>query len=275
MRIRRHRWAMMAAALALTGAPARAEDAAALLARAPALDLDGPVRPLAAPLEVARAGWGPFRRLCVAPLIRRQDGTEVPTAPPSCLVVEEAREEAGGTWRLRLRTDMHGRGPEIGLLVRRDAEGRFGPVEIVPPEGVTPPTPAQSALLHRVFQAALEAHGLGRTTLAPGARFVLPFPLAAVERELHVEGGGFQCEPAGEATQAGRRVVVATCTARAGSVAPATRRMSLEAAGRFAIDVEAGLVLRHGYASFLVTEAEPGRGRPPMELRGASRQSLD
>lgn len=266
---------MAAAALALAGAPARAEDAAALLARAPPFDLDGPVRPLAAPVEVARAGWGPFRRLCVAPLLRRPDGTEVPTAPPSCLVVEEAREEAGGTWRLRLRTEMQGRGPDIGLSVRRDAEGRFGPVEITPPEGVTPPTPAQSALLHRVFQAALEAHGMERITLAPGARFVLPFPLGAVDRELRVEGGGFQCEPAGEAMQAGRRVVVANCAARAGSEPSAARRMSLEAAGRFAIDVETGLVLRHGYASLLVMEAEPGRGRPPMELRGASRQSLD
>lgn len=287
--MKRHEWAMrargagrrlggpaVAAVLALLAGPVRAEDAAALLARAPALPLDGPVVPLAAPVEVGRAGWGPFRRLCVAQvMLRPADGTEVATSPPSCFAVEEAREDAGGIWRLSLRAELQGRGPDIGISASRDAEGRFGPVEIAVPEGVPRPTAAQAATLNAMFQAALQAHGLERLTIAPGVRFLMPLPIGAMDRDMRVEGGGFACDPEGEAMRGGRRVIVATCTARArGQVSPG-RGMSIEIAGRFAIDVETGLVLRHGYASFLVMEADPAGSMGRMEMRGASRQSLE
>lgn len=265
----------MGLALALP-AGARAEDMAALFARAPALALDGPVTPLAAPVEVARAGWGPFRRLCVAQvMLRPDDGAEVATSPPSCFIVEAAQEAEDGTWRLSLRTEMRGRGPDIGVTVSRDRAGRFGPVEIAVPEGVARPPPAQFAALHAVFQAALQAHGLERLTIAPQARFLMPIPIGAVDPGMQVQGGGFACDPEGEARLEGRRVVLAACSARAaGAVAPG-RDIAIGIAGRFAIDVETGMVLRHGYASFLAVDADPAGGIPRMEMRGASRQRLE
>ena len=52
------------------------------------------------------------------------------------------------------------------------------------------------------------------------------------------------------------------------------RSMHITAAGRFAIDIETGMVLRHGYGSFLVLDADPGGSMGRTEMRGVSRQSL-
>lgn len=271
----RTRWPGLFGALAILTVPARAEDAAALLARAPALALEGQATPLAAPVEVATAGWGPFRRLCVAQaMLRPSDGAEVETSPPSCFTVRQARED-GGTWHLALRTEMRGRGPDIDITVSRAPDGRFGPVAIEMPRGVTPPAPQQAAALRGLFQAALQAHGLVRTTIGPGRPFVMPLPLGAVDSDMRVEGGGFACDPEGEAVLRGRRVVVAACTARAtGQVSPG-RGMVIDIAGRFAIDVGTGMVLQHGYASHLVMDADPHGSMERMVMRGASRQNLE
>jgi hypothetical protein len=255
--------------------PARAEDTAALLARAPAIALDGPVVPLAAPVEVATVGWGPFRRLCVSQvMLRPTDGAEVPSAPSSCFTIEQAQAD-GDRWRLSLRAEMSGRGPDIPIAVTRDATGRFGPVTITVPDGVPPIPPAQSARLHALMQTALQAHGLERTAIEPGRRFIIPLPLGAVDGDMRVEDGGFACTPEGEAAVRGRRVVIAACTTRAsGEISPG-RSMHIAAAGRFAIDVETGMVVRHGYASFLDLDADPRGGMARTEMRGASRQSLE
>lgn len=266
--------ACLAAGLILA-TPLRAEDAAALLARAPAIALDGPATPLTAPIEVATVGWGPFRRLCVAQvMLRPTDGTEVPTAPSSCFTVEEAQQD-GDRWRLSLRAEMSGRGPDIPITVTRDATGRFGPVSITVPDGVPPIPPAQSARLHALMQTALQAHGLERITIQPTGRFVIPLPLGAMDGDMRVEDGGFACTPEGEGTVRGRRIILAACATRAaGDISPG-RTMRITVAGRFAIDVGTGMVLRHGYASFLELDADPQGSMARMEMRGASRQSLE
>lgn len=257
-------------------APAFAEeDAAALLARAPAVTLDGPVTPLAAPVEVTQAGWGPFRRLCVAQMtLRPADGEEVAAAPPSCFTFEQARVE-GGTWHLSLRAELGGRGPDIPIAVTRDERGRFGPVAIGLPAGAPPIPPQQMERLRTVMQAALQAHGMERTTIVPGTAFLIPLPIGGVNAGMQVQGGGFTCDPEGEGRLDGRRVVLGACrTSMSAEISPG-RAMRISAAGRFAIDVETGMILRHGYGSFLVMEADPGGSMARAEMRGASRQSLE
>jgi hypothetical protein len=261
-RRRRRALALTLLGLLTLATPARAEDAAALLARAPAVAADGPVTPLAAPVEIATIGWGPFRRLCVAQvMLRPDDGAEVETAPPSCFSVE--------------RAELRGRGPDIGMTVQREATGRFGPVTVTPPAGVPEAPPDQMARLATIMRAALQAHGMQRATILPATRFTIPLPLGAVDPDLRVEGGGFACDPEGEARLRGRRVVLASCAARAGGEISPGRAMTIAIAGRFAIDVETGMVLRHGYASFLVLDADPRGSMARLEMRGASRQSLE
>ena len=103
----------------------------------------------------------------------------------------------------------------------------------------------------------------------------MPLPLGAADTSMSVEGGGFACTPQGEATVSGRRVIVAACEARAtGEVSPG-RGMRITMAGRFAIDVGTGMVLRHGYASFLMMDADPRGSMGPMEMRGVSRMTLE
>lgn len=268
------RAALAGAMLAGAAAMAWAEDSAALLARAPAIPLDGPLTPLAAPVEIAHAGWGPFRRLCVAQmLLRPSDGGEVAAAPPTCFTVEDARDE-NGTWQLSLRAELGGAGPDIPIAVTRDATGHFGRVRVTPPEGTPPVPPQQLERVHAVMQAALQAHGMERTTITPGASFVIPLQVGGMGPGMRVEGGGFTCTPEGEGKVRGRPVIVAAChTSLSAEVSPG-RSMHITAAGRFAIDIETGMVLRHGYGSFLVLDADPGGSMGRTEMRGVSRQSL-
>ena len=269
------REAKVAALLATLSLPALAEDQAALMARSPALVLDGPVAPLAAPVVVGGAGWGPFRRLCVAnAMLRPEDGQEVATSPPSCFDVEEAREE-GEVWRLSLRTDPIGGGMRLGFATTRDAAGEVGEVEIAVPAGVDPPSPQGMARLRNVFRAVVQANGMPRTTVAPGAEFVMPLPLGAVDPDLRVERDGLVCRAEGEATLVGRRVLVAACAARGGGEDSPGRMMRIAMAGRFAVDVATGMVLRHGSASWVELEADPRGSMGRLEMRGVSRQSLE
>ncbi len=272
--ITRARFAACAAALLVVSPGLRAEDTAALLARAPALPLDAPVTPLAAPVEIATQGWGPFRLLCVhRGTIQPGTATEAAPSPPFCLTVEAANEE-GGTWRLSLRTVPRGPTPAIAFGTTRDARGAVGPVSIAIPEGAPAPPEQQLALLRAVFRATLHANGMERATVSSDAPFILPLALDAAAPELRVEGGGFACRAEGRTRLQDRDAVVATCTGRAAGRVGSSRAMTVDMAGRFAIDIATGMVLRHGYASFLLLERSTP-GEAPMELRGTSRLVLE
>jgi hypothetical protein len=264
-----------AAALLLLAAPApRAEDTAALMARAPALPLSAPVTRLGAAVEVATAGWGPFRRLCVYRTMQRvgESGDRSPSAP-FCLTVEAAREEAG-TWQLSLRTVPRSPAPALSFATSRDAQGQVGPVVITIPEGATAPTAQQAAQMEALFRATIAANGMSRATIAPDTSFILPLGLDAAAPDLRVEGGGFTCMAEGETRIEDRRAIMARCTGRAAGRMAGSPEMTIDMAGRFAIDVATGMVLRHGYASFLVIAARAA-GEAPIELRGTSRQILE
>ncbi|WP_198378324.1 hypothetical protein [Neoroseomonas rubea] len=259
----------------LLATPAQAEDRAALVARSPSLALDGPVTPLVAPIAVGGAGWGPFRRLCVTKtMLRPDDGQEVATSPPSCFNVEEARED-GGTWQLALRTDPLPGGMRVAFTTTRDAAGTVGETDIAVPEGVAAPPPPVMARLRGIFRAAIEANAMPPATIAPGAEFLMPLPVGAVDPDLRVERDGLVCTAEGEATADGRRVLVAICGASGGGEISPGRAMRILIAGRFAIDVATGMVLRHGYGSWLEMEADPRGSMGRMEMRGVSRQSLE
>lgn len=270
---RRLRWPLLAA-LVLAATPARAEDAAALLARAPALALDGPVSPITAPLAVGGAGWGPFTRLCVRRTMLAPDGGEVPVNQPSCLEVAEARD-VGTAWHLTFTTGPLQNGLGVSFTLTRDAAGQIGPAEFRVPDGLPAPPPEMAGPLRVLFRAMIRAHALEAFRITPGEPFVMDLPLSEVEQRLRVEGGGFRCTAEGTGTLAGRPVVQAECALRAEGELRPGQGLEMLAAGRFAIDLATGLVLQHGYASVTTAAPNPGRAAPPMVLRGHSRQSLD
>ena len=242
---RRPRWWPLLATLVLAAAPARAEAPTDLMARAPALTLDGPLTALTAPLAVGGAGWGPFTRLCVRRMMVAPDGREFPANDPSCLQVTEARE-AAGVWHLTLSTGPLQNGVGVTFTLTRDASGQVGPADFTVPEGLPAPPPNMVAELRAVFRAMIRAHALEAFRVAPGEGFVMDLPLGEVEEGMRVEGGGFVCLSEGTSTIAGRPVLQAACTLRAiGPLRPGRVR-EIAAAGRFALDVATGLVLRHG-----------------------------
>lgn len=242
------------------------------MARAPAVTLDGPLAPLTAPVAVGGAGWGPFTRLCVRRMMLVPDGREYPANDPSCLQVTEARAQ-GDVWHLTFSTGPLQNGIGVTFTLTRDAAGQVGPADFTVPEGLPAPPPAMVGRLRAVLRAMIRAHAVEAFRVAPGEGFVMDLPLGEIEEGLRVEGGGFACRPEGTGTIAGRPVVQAACTLRATGELRPGRPMELTAAGRFALDVATGLVLRHGYASLTIAATRaPG---PAMSLRAYSTQSLE
>jgi hypothetical protein len=273
--------ALLLLAIALPALPAAAQSPAigpepveSLLARTPALELATPIAPLAAPLPLGGAGWGPFRRLCVTRHLIQPDGNEVLETEPSCFTVARAVPR-GETWDLSLLSDPLRGGPRIAFATTRDAAGTVGEVAVTPPEGQPPPPPAMLARLRTIFRLMIEAHASTRRTIAPNEPFLLPLALTAIDPDTTSEEGGFACTPDGTATLRARPVLVATCrtTARTNIGDGAISRIDI--AGRFAIDIETGLILRHRYASFLFMEQDPKKFMPNLRWRGISRQDLE
>jgi hypothetical protein len=269
--------AVSAAVFATCAAVAQAaepEPDASLLARTPALTLSGGVVPLAGPVAIGGAGWGAFRRLCVTRHLIQPDGKEVLETEPSCFTATGVRRE-GAVWHLELLTDPLRGGPRVAFATTRDAEGRVGEVAVTVPDGQPVPPPAMMARLQTLFRVMIEAHGIARRSVVPGERFLLPLALSAADPDTITEDGGFTCVPDGTATLRGRDVLAATCrgTARTDFGEGALGRIDI--AGRFAIDVETGMVLQHRYASFLFMEKDPKKVMPNLRWRGVSRQDLE
>lgn len=273
----------LAAALLLLAAPALAqpkpaapagpEPDASLLKRTPALTLAAPPKPVAAPITIGGAGWGPFKRLCVTRHLIQPDGKEVLETEPSCFTVTAAKE-AGAAWQLEMLSDPIRGGPRIAFSATRNAAGTVADVSITPPQGTDAPPPAMFARLQTIFRIMLEAHGLRATTLAPNTPFLLPLQLAEADPDTTAEGGGFTCTPNGTATLRARAVLVATCRATARTDLGDEAIGRIDIAGRFAIDIETGLVLQHRYSSFLFMEKDPKKVMPNLRWRGISRQDL-
>jgi hypothetical protein len=266
-------FALAAPAAAQTRPPAKPEPDASLLKRAPKLAVTGKVVPLKEPLEIGGTGWGPFRRLCVARMLIDNKGKEVPETEPSCFTVEEAKDE-GGTWQLAIRSDPIRGGPPIAFATSRDAAGEVGKVTITPPADV-PIAPEQLERAQSLFRVMLEAHGLPRMTVQPSGEFIMALHLAKADPDTTTERGGFVCRPLGTATLRSRAVLVAQCRATGRTNLGDDTVGRVDMAGRFAIDIATGMVLQHGYASFLFMEKNPKKAMPDLRWQGVSRQSLE
>jgi hypothetical protein len=138
--LRRHGgvWAGSDPAAAQQRPPAKPEPDAALLQRAPKLAVTGKIIPLKEALEIGGTGWGPFRRLCVARMLIRQQG-QGRAGDRALLLHGGGGEDEGGTWRLAIVTDPIRAGPRVAFATSRDAAGEVGAMTIAPPDGMTVP----------------------------------------------------------------------------------------------------------------------------------------
>lgn len=227
-------WRPSVVAAVLIAGTALAQDAAA-----PRVALDGALTPLAGPVAIGGAGWGPFRRICTTRAMLRADGSEAAAGSPECLLVTAVRE-ARGTWHVTLQTEPRGTAAPFAYAATRDAAGRIGTVTAMPPGGMAPLSAAQRREAEERFRRMLRAIGVERMTIAPGGRFALPMPPDDTGAE-----GALDCRPLGEGLVGGRRVVVASCD-----------RQGEPLGGQVAIDVATGLALRQAHAF----TARAGRG---------------
>jgi len=217
----------------------------------------GRLVPLEAPLEVGRAGWGPFGRVCTETSDLNRGSPRA--GPTLCLRLRAAREAAG--WRVHAQPEARGTaaGPLYAML-RRD-DGTVSEVTAEPPGGTAPLTPEQRAGLLATGRATLESLGIPRQRLTPGARFTLPLP--RVTEGQGDTGRGLDCLPEGRASLGGREVVAARCLARLEGRLTPTALGSVIVAGQFAVDVETGLLVGQSYATrvetFTTTPGQPPR----------------
>lgn len=200
-------------------------------AAAPALPLDGPVRPLAGPVAVGGSAWGPWRRIC-----REQAAARGRPAERSCLRVAEARVEGEA---MRLTLEVEGAGLRISAL--RDAAGRVTEfVALRADGGGLPPDPARERLLAD-WRAQFAALSLERRRIPAREAFELP---------VHGSDRGMACRAEGSAALRGRPAVVLACGVRlAGALGRDAAPMEVTIFARLAVDVPSGMVAAQSYAT--------------------------
>jgi hypothetical protein len=208
-------------------------------AAAPALPIEGQVRPAGAPVAIGGSAWGPWRNLC------REQVTQ-PGRPPQrdCLAVGEARPEGAGMRLILVQ-------PRSGLRVSalRTVEGVVAEFRAVRSDGSAPPPDAGRDALVAYWRAQFAAVSLPRQTVAPRGTFAIP-----------IEGSprGMDCEPEGTAQLAQRPVLVARCgVALAGRLRESETRVAIFA--RIAVDVPTGMVVAQSYATRIETFNAAGR----------------
>jgi len=224
-----------AAALA-QGAPAQPPDWRIV---APALTLEGPVRPLAGPVQLGGSAWGPWRNLC------REQATQAGRPPQrDCLAVGEARAE-GPAMRLTLVQ------PRSGLRVSalRTVEGVVSEFRAVRSDGSPPPPDAGRDGLVAYWRAQFAAVSLRRQAVTARDGFSMP-----------IEGSprGMACLAEGTSAVGGRPVLVARCeVALTGRLRDSETRVAIFA--RIAVDVPTAMVVAQSYATRIETFGATGR----------------
>lgn len=246
------RWPSLPALLLALPVPAFAQGAEVMRLAPPIPGLSR-VTPLAAPVEVTRSGWGPFRRLCTAYTYHPGQASRV--ARTRCLNATATAE--AGAWRVQVRPDTIGTAAApLYTMLRRD-DGSVSDVTASPPGGTAPLRPEQLAGLQASARVLLESLGMGRQMLSPGATFTLPLPQVM---EGQQPTRGLNCLPEARARLSGRDVVVARCLARLEGRLTPTATGSVTIAGNFAVDIETGVLLGQGYATRTETfTAPPGQ----------------
>lgn len=227
------RWRPRAGAallLALLAAPAAAQ-APDWRAAAPALPLQGPLRPITTPVAIGGVGWGPWRHIC-------REQTDRPGRAPTrdCLTVAAVQPEPGGT-RLVLVQDRTG----LRMSVLRGTDGRIGGFAALRADGTNlPPDEARDGLL-AAWRDQFATLSLQAQRIVARQIYELPIPGS---------GRGMSCRAHGMGTIAQRRVLVATCGIElAGSMGSASVPMEVHIAALMAVDVETGMVANQSYAT--------------------------
>jgi hypothetical protein len=214
-----------------------------LLRLAPALAVSR-LTSLDAPIDIVRTGWGPFHRLCTAFSFQDGDGVLQPGGT-TCLQIVATRDASGGGWRVRVEPEAVGTAASPLFTMLRHDDGTITEVSAHQPGGTVPLTPAAQVQFTTTARAGLAALGLVRQLLSPGVRFALPEPR---EWAQQAAARPMNCLAETRGVFASRDVVVARCTIRfeQPSTPQAVSRIAL--AGRFAIDVETGVVIAQSYA---------------------------
>lgn len=244
---------------------ATAQDVGALLQLAPPLAGLGRVVPLGAPVEVTRAGWGPFRRACTE---YNGQGTGAGQAGVlRCLRIRGAQAAAASGWRVHVEPDeaIGLRGPQAVTMLRRD-DGAVTEVTVPPQDGNAPPlAPAQQVNRQSVAHASLASLGIVRQRLSPGTPFTLPRPWGWMERAVTET---LDCLPEGRAVLAGRDVVVARCGGRFETpLGSGSTTLLATIAGRSALDVETGVLVARSHVERIETlDAPPGQEPRPYNV---------
>lgn len=227
-------------ALALAAGPAAAQ-APDWRAAAPTLPLDGPVRPVAAPVAVGGTAWGPWQRIC-------REQTLQPGRPPQrdCLAVAEARPEGSG---MRLVLVQQATGLRISAL--RTAEGRVSEFAAIRADGTAPPADAARDGLLAAWREQFSAISLERRRISAREDFTLP-----------IEGSprGGTCRVEGTASIVQRPVLVARCAVElAGRLRGGDAQARVAIFARIAVDTATGMVAAQGYATRIETFGANGR----------------
>jgi len=246
--VRWHR-ALLALAATLATLPAHAQQGAEVLGLAPPIPGLGRVTPLDQPVEVARTGWGPFRRLCTE--YTHRHGAAARTARTACLNAQ-ATQESGG-WRVRVQPDTQGTAAAPRFTMLRRDDGSVSEVTAEPPGGTAPLRPEQRSGLQASARVLLESLGIARQSLAPRVNFTLPLPQVLEGQQQTARG--LNCLPQGRARLSGRDVVVARCLARLEGRLTPTATGTVIIAGSFAVDIETGVLIGQGYATRIETFA--------------------
>jgi hypothetical protein len=230
----------LAIALVLLATPAAAQQGD-WRAAAPVLALDGPVRPLGAPVAIGGAAWGPWRSLC-------RDQATRPGGPMQrdCLTVADARPDAGG---IRLTLVQNQVGLRVSAL--RGGDGRVLEfIALRADGGPAPPDTARDGLL-AAWREQFATLSLERRRIAP--RQDVPLPIGGSAR-------GGTCRPEGTAMLGGRPVLVARCAVElAGRLRGGESDARVAIFARMAIDIATGMVAAQGYATRIETFGAGGR----------------
>ena len=206
---------------------------------APALTLEGPVRPLTGPVQLGGGAWGPWQNLCREQVTR-------PGRPPQrdCLAVGEARAE-GAAMRLALVQPRSG----LRISALRMADGSIAEFRAVRGDGSAPPPDAGRDGLVAYWRAQFGAVSLPRQAVMPRGGFSMP-----------IEGSprGMACQAEGTSSVGRRPVLVARCeVALAGRLRESETRVAIFA--RVAVDVPTAMVVAQSYATRIETFNEEGR----------------
>lgn len=236
------RWRLLAAAPVILLAGAAAAQVPDWRAAAPALPLDGEVRPLRAPVAIGGAAWGPWRRLCREQTLR-------PGRPPQrdCLTIAEARIE-GDTARLTFAQEATG----LRIAAVRGADGRVTEFAAPRPPGSSAPADEAREGLVASWRAQFATLSLERRRIAPQEAFPMP-----------VEGSAAtgRCRAEGVSAIGGRQVLVARCAVElAGRLRGNGPPTEVAIFARLAIDVPTGMVAAQGYATRVETFTEAAGG---------------